>query len=101
MYLVVCNQILSFLGGVQNETLSGYYGDVVSENNEDQSYNLNGVLESPAGKVANKINYSPLSPDEYELIRSKATINCLDGKAKRNPCDPVGKDNLIPDDRST
>nr|UNO37562.1 sulf2 [Psylliodes hospes] len=78
------------IGGVQNETLSGYYGDVVSENNEDQSYNLNGVLESPAGKVANKINYSPLSPDEYELIRSKATINCLDGKAKRNPCDPVG-----------
>ncbi|CAG9835256.1 unnamed protein product [Diabrotica balteata] len=75
------------VGGTQNESLSGYYGDTVLENIEDQSYNLATVIESPAGKVANKINYSPLSPEEYEHLRSKATVSC---HAKKNPCDPVG-----------
>lgn len=75
------------VGGVQNETLGAYYGVDVLVNSEEQTYNLEAVINSPAGIIANKINYSPLSPEEYEHLRSAATITC---KSKKNPCDPVG-----------
>ncbi|CAG9822418.1 unnamed protein product [Phaedon cochleariae] len=77
------------VGANQNGSYNGYYGDIVLNDIEEQTYNTSAVLNSPAGKVISKVNYSPLTEVEYEGIRKSSTITCLDPKAKRNPCDPA------------
>lgn len=59
------------------------------EDIEEQAYNTSAVNESPAGKIVRKVNYAPLTEEEYESVRDKSTVKC--SAAKKNPCDPASK----------
>ncbi|XP_066257279.1 arylsulfatase B-like [Euwallacea similis] len=75
------------VGTSQNGTYNDYYGNIVTEDVEEQQYNTSAIYESSAGKITRKINYTPLTEGEYENLRKQSTVKC--SAAKKNPCDPA------------
>ncbi|KAJ8946526.1 hypothetical protein NQ318_004662 [Aromia moschata] len=77
------------VGTSLNGSYNEYYGDIVMGTIEEPTYNTTSVFDSPAGRSIRKVNYTPLTELEYEVLRRSATLRCLAPKAKRNPCDPA------------
>ena len=77
------------LGTSGNGSYNSYFGAPLNEDIDPQSYNTSAINDSPIGRIARKINYNPLSENDFEGLRNVATLKCLDAKAKRNPCDPA------------
>ncbi|XP_066154455.1 arylsulfatase B-like [Euwallacea fornicatus] len=75
------------VGTSQNGTYNDYYGHIVMEDVEEQQYNTSAIYESSAGKITRKINYTPPTEGEYEILRKQSTMKC--SAVKKNPCDPA------------